>query len=149
MSSEEVATVSRELTRREYQQLLDKRRKRRDRRRRLRIRRLRMVKSMRSLEFWSRVFGYAVLGLCIAFWARFAFVYDIPNYATATLPAHVRAYVTVKPWWFGPPVFNIAHYGASTDDFDTVANPNTYLLMKLGKYDSILEHPQFIWVLRD
>lgn len=89
---------------------------------------------------------FAFVGLCIAFWARFAFVYDIPGYARAPLPAHVTAYVTVKPWWFGPPVFDVGHYAAKGDELDIVANPNSYLLMKLGKYDAILEHPQFIWV---
>ncbi|WAH36984.1 hypothetical protein [Alicyclobacillus dauci] len=138
----------RELTRKEYRQLLDRKRKRRMRRRRARLRRIRVYKSIRSLQFWTRVAMLLVVGLCIAFWARFAFVYDIPSYARDQLPGHVTAYVTVKPWWFGPPVFDLGQYVPIGGDFPAPQDPYQYLLLKLGRYGAVLEHPQFVWTSR-
>lgn len=141
---EDVATPT--MTRKQRRALMDERRKRRNRRRRARIRRLRAIRSIRSLQFWMRVVAIAFLGLCLAFWARFAFVYDIPSFASSSLPPHVHAYVTVKPWWFGPPVFDLGHYDG-IDSWTWISDPYQYLLYRMGKYGAILSHPQFVWVL--
>lgn len=151
MSTEDIEQSAqwRTLTRKEYREMLERKRKRRDKRRRRRVRRLRAYQSLRSLQFWMRVLMIVAIGLCIAFWARFAFVYDIPSYAEAALPGHIRAYVTVKPWWFGPPVFDIRHYAATGGLYTYVSNPTTYLYYKLGHYAAVLQHPQFVWVLQN
>ncbi|WP_067622137.1 hypothetical protein [Alicyclobacillus acidiphilus] len=133
------------LTRKERRAILEERRRRRNRRRRARLRRLQVMKSLRSIQFWLRVLGFAVIGLCIVFWARFAFVYDIPSFAAVGLPPHVQAYVAVKPWWFGPPVFDIGNYDG-IDNWQWVANPYQYLIYHMGRYASILSHPHFVWI---
>ncbi|MFD1675975.1 hypothetical protein [Alicyclobacillus fodiniaquatilis] len=138
----------RPLSRREHQQVLAQKRKRRQKRRKARLRKLRFYRSLRNLRFWFRAVIVLFIGLCIAFWARFAFVYDIPQYAMDRLPSQVVCYVTVKPWWFGPPVFDIGHYATQDPSIPTSYQPYQMLLMNLGKYQSILEHPEFIWTLR-
>lgn len=95
-----------------------------------------------------RALIWLFIGLCFAFWARFAFVYDIPSYAAVGLPEHVTAYVTVKPWWFGPPVFDLGRYGTVQSFGAPAQDPYQYLLLKLGKYVQILSDPHFIWILR-
>lgn len=142
--------VEQTMSRKDYQRLLAKRRQRWNRRRRARLRRLRMVKSLRSLEFWSRAGVVFIAAVCVAFWARFAVVYDIPSYASHALPAHVLAYVTVKPWWFGPPAFDIGQYGTVSPDIAsaTIGDPYRYLILHMGKYEAVLDHPKFVWILR-
>ncbi|GEO27279.1 hypothetical protein AAC03nite_30640 [Alicyclobacillus acidoterrestris] len=147
MKPEELMEL-RPLTRKEYQRLRAKHRARRHRRRRSRIRRLRILKSLRSLRFWLRVVMGLFVLLCVAFWARFAFVYDIPSVARPDLPQGITAYVTVKPWWFGPPVFDLRQYVPGDIDGAPVADPSQMFLMNLGKYTAVVEHPQFIWALR-
>lgn len=139
-----------QMSRKEYQRLLDKRRQRRLRRRRARIRRSRAYRSLRSMQFWSRAMTVFGCACCAAFWARFAFVYDIPPYAMTQLPQHVVAYVTVKPWWFGPPVFDIGQYASMHPDMGAAGAVNPYheLLLQMGKYESVLRQPAFIWVLK-
>jgi hypothetical protein len=88
-----------------------------------------------------------VLFLAITFWAKFAYVYDIPNFANASI-GHVNAYVTVKPWWFGPTVFDLDTYESyPVPDFAS-ANPYAVLVENLGQYQTIVQSPNFIWIQR-
>ncbi|GMA63658.1 hypothetical protein GCM10025859_40980 [Alicyclobacillus fastidiosus] len=138
----------RPMTRKEYQRMRDKRRQRLHRHRQARLRRLRVLKSVRSLRFWTRVTVALFVLLCIAFWARFAFVYDIPSVVQGDLPPGVMAYVTVKPWWFGPPVFDLGQYVPEKVDGASVYDPSEMFLMNLGRYSAVVEQPQFIWTLQ-
>lgn len=139
-----------QMSRKEYQRLLDKRRGRQLRRRRRRMRRLRAYRSLRSMQFWSRAMTVFAIACCTAFWARFAFVYDIPPYAAPHLPSRVIAYVTVKSWWFGPPVFDISQYAKPNSQISShaIGNRYGYLLLQMAKYQSVLNRPKFIWVLK-
>ncbi|GMA50775.1 hypothetical protein GCM10025857_21320 [Alicyclobacillus contaminans] len=83
--------------------------------------------------------------LLLVFWAKFAFVYHIPEYAEQGPLVHAEWYITVKPWWFGPPVFDLASYAPNADD-QGLTHPYAYLLNQLGKYAAILEAPQPVWV---
>lgn len=135
------------LTRKQYQRRVERRNRRVQRRRQNRIRHIRLWRSVRSIRFWSRTLIYGFVVLLIAFWAKFAFVYNIPSYAARGSLADVQYYVTVKSWWFGPPVFNVGSY-ISADDWhiQVLNNPYSYLLMQLGRYQSVLLSPEFVWV---
>jgi len=135
------------LNRRRHQAALAKQHMRRRKRRLARIRRIRLWRTLRSLRFWSRASVLVVLLLAVSFWSKFAFVYDIPAYADRGPLAGIAAYVTVKPWWFGPPMFDLANY-VSPDDLGALNQPYSLLLTRLDHYDAIVLQPNFIWVLR-
>ncbi|MCL6488586.1 MAG: hypothetical protein K6T76_06575 [Alicyclobacillus mali] len=143
-SATDTAPGERRLTRRERRKLMEKARKRRKRRRRRRMRRVRAWRAVRSLRFWTRALAAFAVALMFVFWARFAYVYDIPDYAAAFLPPHVTAYITVKTWWFGPPVIDV---GAYEPDFGamTVSDPYDVLLQNMGSYATVLSHPRIVW----
>ncbi|AEJ45164.1 hypothetical protein [Alicyclobacillus acidocaldarius] len=137
-------TSERRLTRRERRILMEKARKRRKRRRRRRMRRVRAWRAIRSLRFWARALAALAVALMLVFWARFAYVYDIPDYAAAYLPPRVTAYITVKSWWFGPPVIDVGAYEPDLDSL-TVSNPYDVLLQNMGFYATVLSHPRIVW----
>lgn len=125
---------------------MNKKRRRIRRRRRVRVRRVRFWRSIRNIRFWGRVFSFIVFLLAISFWAKFAVVYHIPEYAANGPLENTTAYVAVKPWWFGPPVFDLQQY-ANRDpvQLNIVNDPYAYLLLQLGKYNAIVEYPNIVW----
>lgn len=134
------------MTRRERRKLMDKKRRRARNRRRVRVRRVRFWRSVRTIHFWSRVLFFICFLLAVSFWARFAFVYHIPSYAAKGPLEDVTAYVTVKPWWFGPPVFDLRQYVEEDPVQLNIANdPYAFLLLQLGRYSSVVEYPSIIW----
>ncbi|MBX5435801.1 MAG: hypothetical protein IRZ33_01135 [Alicyclobacillaceae bacterium] len=133
-------------TRRRHQEALSRARRRRRKRRRARLRRVRVLRALRTARFWVRA-GIALTSLaCVAFWSKFAFVYDIPGYAAQGRLTGISAYVTVKPWWFGPPVFNLKAYGTLPGDRFSTTNPYAVMVAKLGRYDAVVLEPRFVWV---
>ncbi|MCL6547437.1 MAG: hypothetical protein K6T30_00835 [Alicyclobacillus sp.] len=125
---------------------MSRKRRRRRKQRRARVRRVRTLRALRTARFWVRA-GVALSALvCVAFWAKFALVYDIPSYAAQGPLAGVRAYVTVKPWWFGPPVFDLATYGTLPGDTFRATDPYAVMLAKLGHYDTVVISPRFVWI---
>lgn len=88
----------------------------------------------------------ATLFLCFAFWAKFAAVYDVPTFAQTGPLTHVSAYVAVKPWWFGPPVFDLGQYTGTDAAF--LVDPTAILLSRLGRYHGIVVGPQMVWAER-
>jgi hypothetical protein len=95
---------------------------------------------MQTAGFWIRTF---------IFWGKFAIVYDVPSYANRGALQNVKVYVTVKSWWFGPPIFDIGHY-VSPVVVDAEGQNDAYrlLIYQLGKYKSVVVQPNFIWVDR-
>ncbi|GGI95181.1 hypothetical protein GCM10010885_00990 [Alicyclobacillus cellulosilyticus] len=136
------------LSRREYQRALARKRRLRQKRRRARLRRIKAARALRSVQFWTRAALFLAGLAAVAFWAKFALVYDIPLYARQGLLAGVRAYVTSKPWWFGPPVFDLAAYQPQDNLPAVVSNPYTLLLSRLGRYQAVVTAPHMVWVLR-
>lgn len=134
-------------SRRRHQERLARERRRRRKRRRARLRRLRLLRTLLSLRFWTRT-GVAFAGVAaVAFWAKFAFVYDIPDYAQQGVLTGVRAYVTVKPWWFGPPLFDLGAYGPPASNPGLwEANPWQRMVSQLGRYQDVVVHPEIVWV---
>jgi hypothetical protein len=133
--------------RKEYQRRLKRRRQRRQKRRKMRTRQIRMLRMLRTVRFWTRFLIVVVVGLGLIFWSRFAVVYQIPAYAVQGSLQNVSAYVTVKEWWFGPPVFDISAYANSgTMTGEALDNPYHFLLSQMGRYQTVLTHPDFIWV---
>ncbi|MCL6637898.1 MAG: hypothetical protein K6T26_08115 [Alicyclobacillus sp.] len=132
-------------TRRAHQKALARARRRRQRRRRLRLRRLRLLRALLSLRFWLRAMSSLAALAALAFWAKFAYVYHIPAAWRQGPLQGIRAYVTVKPWWFGPPLFDLARYMPTTG---AAGDPNVWLADRLGRYQDVLTHPVFVWVQR-
>ena len=134
-------------SRRAHQRALTRARQRRLRRRRARLRRIRMLRAVRSLTFWSRsALGLAAL-MAMAFWARFAVVFDIPPSLQTGPLSRVRAYVVVKPWWFGPPAFDIAQT-VREDGGNTTVPSFTRVADAPGPYQDVWSDPNILWVAR-
>lgn len=131
-----------------HQRVLGRQRRRRRRRRQIRIRRLRLLRALRSAKFWSRASVGSALALCIVFWARFAFVYDVPTFLRTGPLTGVSAYIVVKPWWFGPPVFDLGAYATLPGENAELSNPRDLLMTNLGHYLPILLTPSFVWMDR-
>jgi hypothetical protein len=142
-----IETVRPHVTRRQHQEVLARKRRIRRKRRLARLRRIRIVRMLRSIRFWTKFCLFAFGLLLVSFWAKFAFVYNIPAYAQRGVLSHVGAYITVKPWWFGPPVFDLSAYQVPADEMVNL-NPYDLLMERLGKYSGILSQPQFVWVAR-
>ncbi|MCF8565680.1 hypothetical protein LLE49_13225 [Alicyclobacillus tolerans] len=138
------------LSRREHQEQLARQRRRRRKRRKARLRRLRMVRAVRSAQFWTRFLTGAVGVLALVFWAKFAYVFNIPPIASQGALSGVESYVTVKTWWFGPPAFDLAQYADPYPPGITPADSHPYqtMLDALGRYQSVVVHPNFVWVQR-
>jgi hypothetical protein len=134
------------LTRKQYQSDLRRRRKRTRRRRRIRARRVKLWRTVRTLQFWSRVGVTLCISIAVLFWAKFAYVYNIPAFLQQGDLAHLQAYVTVKPWWFGPPMFNLNNYLDTHLHLSTTSQEQLFL-SRLGSYQRIVTDPQFVWVL--
>jgi hypothetical protein len=112
------------------------------------MRRVRLLRALRTLRFWTRA-GMWLAGLAaVSFWAKFAVVYDIPPVLQQGPLTQVEAYVTVKPWWFGPPAFDL---GAVLKALGPAAHgvpPMVVVLDQLGRYQAVLREPRFVWVKR-
>lgn len=136
------------LTRQTHQRIVHRRRLRTRHRRQVRRRRLRVLRNLRSAQFWSRAGTYFLVALCLTFWAKFAFVYDVPPAIRQGSLLNVRAYVVVKPWWFGPPVFDLGAYISTYNLTRTTVGPYALLTVRLGRYSDILNPSGIIWVRR-
>lgn len=136
------------LTRKQYQRQLQRKHQRVRRRRRARVRRVRLLRMVRTTQFWTRVSAVTFILSLFVFWSHFALVYNIPSFARRGPLVGVSAYVAVKPWWFGPPLFNLKKTASSP--VHPLVGSDTYaiLLQNLGNYQSIVEHPHFVWVQR-
>lgn len=134
--------------RRRHQQLLARQRRQRRKRRRARVRRLRFLRGLRTAKFWSSFATYMLILILVVFWAKFAFVYDIPAYAQRGPLVGVQDYVTTKPWWFGPPIFDIQSYSTPPAQDLNLEHPYQFLVESLGRYQDVLIAPQFVWMQR-
>jgi hypothetical protein len=135
------------VSRREYQKQLARRRRMTRKHRRARIRRVRLLRSIQTTRFWTRTLVVLAILFCVAFWSRYAYVYDIPVYVQRGELTGVSAYITKKPWWFGPPVFDLNSYQSVTTN-PLVRDKYTILLHNLGRYQSVVKNPSFVWVQR-
>lgn len=133
------------LDRRSHQKVVQRRRRRMRRRRQARVRKLKFFRGLRTARFWSRAATTFILAISIAFWAKFAFVYDIPDYAQQGVLTNVSAYVSVKTWWFGPPAFDLGSYAPHLETGANSLSPYNLLVMGLGRYASILKTPDVVW----
>lgn len=135
-------------SRRRHQAVLHRAHRRRRQRRRARVRRIRFLRVIRSARFWGKSALTLTVLAAVVFWAKFGLVYDIPDYAKIGPLSHIQAYVTVKPWWFGPPVFDVASYGPGSDHAVDNSTAYSLLLNRIGKYQGVLLNPDFVWASR-
>ncbi|GIM45856.1 hypothetical protein DNHGIG_14050 [Collibacillus ludicampi] len=82
------------------------------------------------------------LALAFIFWAKFAYVYDIPSAFTDSMAAaRADGYVVYKTWWFGPPFFDLASYGNPSN-----AGEMREFYERLGEYRIIVDSPsRVVW----
>lgn len=88
------------------------------------------------------LFGIVLLTVLLA-WGKLSYVHHIPDHVRDRVPAYAQgeAFVVVKPWWFGPPVFDLSRYPKGERE--------SYQIWKqrLGNYTGILEKPTVFWRL--
>lgn len=104
--------------------------------------RLKVRKRLLFIKY-SKRFVYTFLTILLiatlVFWAKFAFVYNIPYYLQSSSFQNVQAYVVYKSWWFGPPSFNLGSY----QNLDP-ADPELSLIQQLERYQDIITNPNEI-----
>ena len=113
----------------------------RRRRRAVRLRLARRIRFVRALRraVWSGAAGAALLD--VAFWAKFAVVYNVPNYAQTGPLQGAAGYVVFKTWWFGPPSFDLADYAVNA------SQPLASLETQLERYQGIVTNPgEIVWI---
>ncbi|PWK16543.1 hypothetical protein [Tumebacillus permanentifrigoris] len=97
---------------------------------------------------WQRVMlwtGTALVTLCILAWGKIGYVHNVPDIVRHNVSAYDRgpAFLVVKPWWFGPPVIDLAQYDRPEE------TPNWELYhARLGDYAGIVENPHVLWYYR-
>lgn len=126
-------------SRRQHQEALRKKQKRRQKR-------ARRLRALMGVRFWMRATIVIAILLCMVFWAKFALVYDIPEDIHTPGLTNVAAYVTVKPWWFGPPVFDLGQTVAERQR--PYLSAEDALLQGLGRYSGIVLEPEYVWILK-
>jgi hypothetical protein len=98
---------------------------------------------------WTRVLRRALFvliaipfALAFVFWAKFAYVYDIPSAFTDSMAAaRADGYLVYKTWWFGPPIFDLASYGNPSN-----AEEMREFYARLGEYRIIVDSPsRVVW----
>ncbi|HEU4962480.1 MAG TPA: hypothetical protein VFV52_01275 [Bacilli bacterium] len=90
------------------------------------------------------VFGVLV-GLVVAAWGKIGYVHHVPAFVQERVPQYTQgeAFLVVKPWWFGPPVFDLSDYeAADTGDYKKYK-------MQLGGYAGLLDKPEILWRLKE
>ncbi|PWI56831.1 hypothetical protein [Sulfoacidibacillus thermotolerans] len=111
------------------------------RRRRRRLRRMYWLRFVK----WSKRIAYSllfsILAITILFWAKFAVVYNVPEYLQVGQFAQVQAYIVYKSWWFGPPIFDLEKYPILDP-----AHPEQSLVMQLQRYKDIVTDPFVVYV---
>lgn len=128
-------------SRRKHQAALKRKRSRRQ----ARVRRLKAVRAVLGLRFWTRATVGLVIALALVFWAKFALVYDIPQDLAVPQLQNVAAYITTKPWWFGPPVFDLANI-EQTQERPYMTDVDA-LIEGLGRYQHVVLSPTFVWTM--
>jgi len=101
-----------------------------------RAKRIRLRNQLLTIKYSKRIgvtiFGIIMVGM-LAFWAKFALVYNLPAYVQVGSLQNVQAYVVYKSWWFGPPSFNLSDYHNIDPD-----NPELSLIIQLDRYRDII-----------
>ena len=109
---------------------------------RRRAKRIRLRNRLLAIKYSKRLgMGLTVLLLAglLSFWAKFAFVYDLPSFIRVGSLQNVQAYVVYKSWWFGPPSFDLGAYHNLAPD-----NPELSLILQLDHYRDIITNPNEI-----
>lgn len=115
-----------------------------------RYNRLKLRKILIFIKITKRI-GISLLILTITimitFWAKFAYVYNIPNNIQIDKLQNsqdVQAYIVYKSWWFGPPFFNLSSYNIQNS-----SNSETSLIIELNHYQDIITNPnEIIFAIR-
>ncbi|MCI0183305.1 MAG: hypothetical protein OWR52_10995 [Acidibacillus sp.] len=107
-----------------------------------RLRKLRWLRFVRGMRRAVYMTVFLMIVVTVSFWAKCAVVYDVPAYMQVGQLTHAQAYVVYKPWWFGPPLFNLAKYPVLNP-----MNPEQSLAMQLQQYSEIVDNPTILYVV--
>ncbi|MDB5083508.1 MAG: hypothetical protein JWN30_394 [Bacilli bacterium] len=88
----------------------------------------------------------AVLGvvffIAMLFWAKFAYVYNIPDFMTKDGSINGAAgYICYKPWWFGSPLFSLQQLIKNNGG----QNDRTSLQNILHDDTAVIDNPVVVW----
>jgi hypothetical protein len=94
------------------------------------------------LTKWQRLLLFVVVPVVIlgvVAWGKIAYVHHVPQLVRDNVPAYAsgEGFLVIKPWWFGPPVYELDSY-PQTNDF-------TMYQTKMGDYATLVEDPFVLW----
>jgi hypothetical protein len=98
---------------------------------------------------WQRVLlwtGTVLVTLFVLAWGKLGYVHNVPDLVRSNVPAYDSgpAFLVLKPWWFGPPVLDLAQYNRETE------TPNWDLYhARLGDYAGIVDNPHVLWYFQE
>ena len=77
--------------------------------------------------------------LAVFIWGKIAYVHQVPELVRDNVPAYAsgEGFLVIKPWWFGPPVYELDAY-PQTNDF-------TMYQTKMGDHAPLVEDPIVLW----
>lgn len=113
----------------------------RRRERRIRFCRMRRIRRAVLRTFYFAVTSFALV--LLVFWAKFAIVYGVPVFLDQGSLSGASAYVVLKSWWFGPPLFNLSEFVVPG-----ALNQAHALANQLGRYAEIVTNPGeivYVW----
>lgn len=90
------------------------------------------------LTKWQRLLLFVVVPVVILgvlVWGKIAYVHHVPQLVRDNVPAYAsgEGFLVIKPWWFGPPIYDLDSY-PQTNDF-------TMYQTKMGDYAPLVEDP--------
>lgn len=95
-------------------------------------------------------FTPAVILLTLAY-GRLGYVHDVPDHVRSQVPAYQQgeAFLVLKPWWFGPPIFTLDDYKVPSSDYPlSRADYFARYKIELGDYARIVDGPRVLWTFR-
>lgn len=95
-------------------------------------------------------FTPAVILLTLAY-GRLGYVHDVPDHVRSQVPAYQQgeAFLVLKPWWFGPPIFTLDDYKVPPSDYPlSRADYFARYKIELGDYARIVDGPRVLWTFR-
>ncbi|MCX7571817.1 hypothetical protein OS242_17880 [Tumebacillus sp. DT12] len=116
-----------------------------------------VVEEDEARPFYSRwqwallmFFTPAVILLTLAY-GRLGYVHDVPDHVRSEVPAYQQgeAFLVLKPWWFGPPIFTLDDYKVPSSDYPlSRADYFARYKIELGDYARIVDGPRVLWTFR-
>ncbi|MGB8955579.1 MAG: hypothetical protein WCC10_09405 [Tumebacillaceae bacterium] len=94
------------------------------------------------LTRWQRLLLFVVVPVVILgviVWGKIAYVHHVPQLVRDNVPAYAsgEGFLVVKPWWFGPPVYELGSY-PQANDFPMYQT-------RMGDHAPLVDDPFVLW----